>query len=96
MALLQLLAEEEIGEDRVQDFVNVLYRVVCVGERPALDDRPGGLVKSTYVVEWEQLVHLLDDYDRFGEDIVEVSAISGDQARALRPTSLSGGGIARA
>jgi hypothetical protein len=96
MALLQLLAEEEIGEDNIQSFVDVLYRVVCVGERPAMDDRPSGLVKSTYVVDWEQLVHLLDDYERFGEDIVEVSAIPGDQARALRAIPLSGQGIARA
>ena len=43
MALLQLLSEEEIGEDRARDYADVLYRIVCVGERPTIDDRPGGL-----------------------------------------------------
>lgn len=96
MALLQLLSEEEIGEDRARDYADVLYRIVCVGERPTIDDRPGGLVRSIYIVDWEQLVHLLEDYSYFGEDLVEVSAMSRDQARAFRSSSLTAQGIARA
>jgi hypothetical protein len=95
MALLQLLAEEEI-EEGAGDYADVLYRIVCVGERPALDDRPAGLIRSTYVVDWEQLVHLLEEYQYFGEDIIEVAALSRDQARAFRGSALAPGGIARA
>jgi hypothetical protein len=96
MALLQLLSEEEIGEDRAIDYAEHLYRVVCVAERPALDDRPAGLVRSTYIVDWEQLVHLLEDYQCFGEDIVEVSAVTGENARVFRSSRIAGHGIARA
>lgn len=94
MALLQLLSEEEIADER--EFADVLYRVVCVGERPALDDRPASLVRSTYLVDWEQLVHLLEEYQLLGEDIVEVAAIRGEHARVFRPSRLAAGGIARA
>jgi hypothetical protein len=96
MALLQLLSEEEIGDDGARDYADILYRIVCVGERPALDDRPGGYVRSTYVVDWEQLVHLLEDYQYFGEDIVEVAALPRDQARAFRTSMVPGQRIARA
>lgn len=96
MALLQLLSEEEIEDEGVKDYSDVLYRIVCVGERPALDDRPGGFVRSTYVVDWEQLVHLLEDYQYFGEDIVEVSALPSDQARAFRSSVFPGQRVARA
>lgn len=96
MALLKLLSQEEIAEDRAEGYVNHLYRIVCVSERPETLDQPAGMVRSTYVVDWEQLVHLLEDYEYFSEDIVEVSAITGDQARALRAAMLSARGIARA
>jgi hypothetical protein len=84
MALLQLVSEEQIPEDSVEDYFEDLYRIVCVSERPASLDQPGGTVRTTYLVDWEQLVHLLEDYTCFGEDIVEVSAIGGDEARLLR------------
>lgn len=84
MALLQLLGEEEIGEDPVHGYFDDLYRVVCIGERPPSCDRAAGVVRTTYVVDWEQLVHLLEDYACFGEDIVEVSRITGDEADVLR------------
>lgn len=96
MALLKLLSEEEIPEERAEGYVDNLYRIVCVAERPTTRDQPGGLVRSTYLVDWEQLVHLLEDYGCFGEDIVEVSAITGDQARALRAVMTSSRGMARA
>jgi hypothetical protein len=84
MALLQLLSEEPVAEDSLQDYVEDLYKVVCVAERPASPDAPGSLVRSTYVVDWEQLVHLLEDYTLFGEDIVEVRAMSNEEAQVLR------------
>ena len=96
MALLQLLCEENIEDDGARDYADVLYRIVCVGERPALDDRPAGFVRSTYVVDWEQLVHLLEDYHYFGEDIVEVAALPRDQACAFRTSILPGQRVARA
>ncbi|HEX6506572.1 MAG TPA: hypothetical protein VF221_02975, partial [Chloroflexota bacterium] len=76
MALLHVLSEEDLAEDNIQQYFRNLYRIVCVGERPASLDYPGGAVRTTYVVDWEQLVHLLEDYTVFGEDIVEVSALS--------------------
>lgn len=84
MALLQLLSEEEIAEDHLEEYFDVLYRIVCVSERTSPAGEAQGPVRSTYVVDWEQLVHLLEDYTYFGEDIVEVSAITGDEARMLR------------
>lgn len=84
MAVLQLLTEEEIGEDRAEDYLERLYRVVCVSERPRTPDTPGSLVRSTYIVDWEQLVHLLEGYSCFGEDIVELSALGGEESRLLR------------
>jgi hypothetical protein len=86
MAVLQMLGEEEIADDRIQEYFQDLYRIVCVGEKPSSLDRPGGLVRTTYVVDWEQLVHLLESYTVFGEDIVEVAPISSDEARMLRFT----------
>ena len=86
MAILQMLGEEEIADDRIQEYFRDLYRIVCVGEKPSSLDRPGGLVRTTYVVDWEQLVHLLESYTIFGEDIVEVTPISSDEARILRVT----------
>jgi hypothetical protein len=84
MALLQLLSEEQIAEDQINEYFEDLYRVVCVSERanPSQDD--GGVVRSTYLVDWEQLVHLLEDYTVFGEDIVEVTAVGADEARKMR------------
>lgn len=81
MALLQLLAEEPIPEDRLQQYFEGLYKVTCVSEREPSYDQPGGLVRTTYVVDWEQLVHLLEDYTVFGEDIVEVARVTGDEAK---------------
>lgn len=89
MALLQLLSEEAIAEDRVHEYFDDLYRVVCVGERPETAGQTSEAVRSTYVVDWEQLVHLLEDYSVFGEDIVEVTPVCSDEARILR-RSLSG------
>lgn len=96
MALLQLLHEEEIAEDSVHGYFDDLYRLVCVSERPGSLDQPGGLVRTTYIVDWEQLVHLLEDYTVFGEDIVEVSPVKGDEARVMHGTMLSRRRIARA
>jgi hypothetical protein len=84
MALLQLLSEEPVPEDSVHEYFEDLYKVVCVAERPASLDAPGSMVRSTYVVDWEQLVHLLEDYTLFGEDIVEVRAMSSEEAKVLR------------
>lgn len=96
MALLQLLSEEPIAEDCIHEYFEDLYKIICVSERPASSDRDGAVVRSTYIVDWEQLVHLLEDYTLFGEDIVEVTAISGDQARQLRHMLGGNRGIARA
>jgi hypothetical protein len=84
MALLQLVSEERIGEEAISDYFDVLYRIVCVGEKTAPADTLGNVVRSTYIVDWEQLVHLLEDYSGFGEDIVEVTAIKRDEGRLLR------------
>lgn len=86
MALLQLLSEEDIAEDRIHEYFEDLYRIVCVSERPAARKDEPSVVRSTYLVDWEQLVHLLEDYTLFGEDIVEVTAVSGEQEKILRPT----------
>jgi hypothetical protein len=96
MAVLQLLSEEDIPEDFIKLYVDRLYRVVCVGERPPSLDHPGGLVRTTYVVDWEQLVHLLEEYACFGEDIVEVAAIGADEARAMGQAARPGTRVARA
>jgi hypothetical protein len=84
MAILHIVAEEDIAEDKVQTYFHRLYRVVCVAERPSSLDYAGGVVRTTYVVDWEQLVHLLEDYTVFGEDIVEVSPLSSDEAKVMR------------
>jgi hypothetical protein len=86
MAILQMLGEEAIAEDRIQEYFHDLYRIVCVGEKPMSLDCPGGMVRTTYVVDWEQLVHLLESYTVFGEDIVEVVPISAEEACILRLT----------
>jgi hypothetical protein len=96
MAILQMLGEEEIADERIQEYFRDLYRIVCVGEKPTSLDRPGGLVRTTYVVDWEQLVHLLESYTVFGEDIVEVAPITTEQARILRVTGDWAGEPARA
>jgi hypothetical protein len=85
MALLQLLCEETIHEESLDHYFENLYRVVCVSER-AVENNLGSLVRTTYIVDWEQLVHVLEDYAGFGEDIVEVSQVSGDEARRMRQT----------
>lgn len=84
MAVLRLLNEEEIREDNLQGYFEDLYRVVCVSERPQTADQPAALVRTTYLVDFEQLVHVLEDYGGFGEDIVEVEPVSGDEASFLR------------
>ncbi|MGH2447905.1 MAG: hypothetical protein ACRDFS_04800 [Chloroflexota bacterium] len=94
MALLQLLREENLLDDHLDQYLEDLYRIVCVSSRPASMAGPTQLVRSTYVVDWEQLVHLLEDYDGFGEDIVELSPVSREEAVILR--HLGGDRIARA
>lgn len=96
MALLQMVSEESIGEDNIHEYFDDLYRIVCVSERLPEKNEVGGVVRTTYIVDWEQLVHLLESYTLFGEDIVEVTAVRGDEAHLLR--SVLGGttGIARA
>ncbi len=96
MAMLHLLSEEQIAEDNIRQYFDDLYKIVCVGEKPADAGGDGTLVKTTYIVDWEQLVHLLEDYARFGEDIVEMKAVSGEEARFLRRTGASSILIARA
>jgi hypothetical protein len=83
MAILHIVAEEDIAEDKVQTYFQHLYRIVCVGERPSSLDYRGGVVRTTYVVDWEQLVHLLEEYTVFAEDIVEVAPLSSDEAKVL-------------
>lgn len=84
MAILHIVAEEDIAEDKVQTYFHHLYRIVCVGERPTSLDYGGSVVRTTYVVDWEQLVHLLEEYSVFGEDIVEVAPLSTDEAKVMR------------
>jgi hypothetical protein len=84
MALLQLVSEERIGEEAIDDYFDVLYRVVCVSERPETQIDGAATVRSTYILDWEQHVHVLEHYDGYGEYIVEVTAIQGDDARTLR------------
>jgi hypothetical protein len=96
MAMLQLLSEEPLAEECVHEYFEDLYKVVCVAERPASPDRPSSVIRSTYVVDWEQLVHLLEDYTLFGEDIVEVTAVSGDEASVLRGIVYEAHRLARA
>jgi hypothetical protein len=96
MAILHVLAEEDIAEDKVQTYFHRLYRIVCVGERPSSLDYGGGVVRTTYVVDWEQLVHLLEDYTVFGEDIVEVMSLSTDEAQVMRAGMRLSPTIARA
>ena len=96
MAVLQLVYEEDIREEHLQEYFKDLYRIVCVGERPSTLGQNGGPVRSTYVVDWEQLVHLLEDYTVFGEDIVEVQALSPDEARMLFRSAQGARKLARA
>jgi hypothetical protein len=96
MAVLQMVSEEEIGEDHLEEYLEDLYKIVCVSERPASLDSPAGLVRTTYLVDWEQLVHLLEDYGGFGEDIVEVAPVSLRQMRTWRPAHTDEGSVARA
>jgi hypothetical protein len=88
MALLQLMSEEPIHEEHLTQYFEDFYRVVCVSERVPEGSDPGTVVRTTYLVDWEQLVHLLEDYGRFAEDIVEVAPVRGDEARLLH---LNGG-----
>ena len=96
MALLHMVGEEAIPDDKVQNYFQRLYRIVCVGERPSSLDFGGGGVRTTYVVDWEQLVHLLEDYSVFGEDIVEVAPLSHEEAAVLRAGITSPRMMARA
>jgi len=85
--MLHLLSEEDIVEECLEEYFQELYRIVCVSERPAGGARPAGVVRSTYLVDWEQLVHLLEDYIGFGEDIVEVTPVAGKGTHSLRRAS---------
>ncbi|GAC1320850.1 MAG: hypothetical protein NVS2B16_15520 [Chloroflexota bacterium] len=96
MSTFELVYEEDIHEDHLEGYFEDTYRVVCVGERPATFGRPSALVRSTYIVDWEQLVHLLEDYTVFGEDIVEVAAVTGDEAKLMRSSVGAGQRLARA
>lgn len=96
MALIQLLNEEHIAEERLEGYFDNLYRVVCVGERPSKINASGEPVRTTYIVDWEQLVHLLEDYTLLGEDIVEVAPIGREEARILREMASGIAPIARA
>lgn len=96
MALLQLLNEEEIGEDNLQQYFDDLYKIVCVSERLDACDGASGPVRTTYIVDWEQLVHLLEDYTVFGEDIVEVARVTSDEAWLWRHCLGAGDTVARA
>ena len=84
MAVLQMLSEEQIAEDRIHEYFEDLYKIVCVSERPPSLAEAASVVRTTYIVDWEQLVHLLEDYTLFGEDIVEVTSIRGEEAHMLR------------
>lgn len=84
MALLQLLSEEKLGDESAIEYFEDLYTVVSVGERVESTGQESGLVRSTYIVDWEQLVHLLESYTLFGEDIVEVKPVGADTARSMR------------
>jgi hypothetical protein len=96
MALLHLLSEEEIAEDRLERYFGQYYRVVCIGAR---SEPPGDLsqpVRTTYIVDWEQLVHLLEGYEVLDEDIVEVSPVSTEEDIYWRACRGSTGGVAQA
>jgi hypothetical protein len=96
MAILHIVAEEDIAEDKAQTYFQHLYRIVCVGERPSSLDYRGGVVRTTYVVDWEQLVHLLEEYSVFAEDIVEVAPLSSEEAKVLCASLQGPVAIARA
>ena len=96
MALLQMVSEEDIHSEHVEEYFGDLYRVVCVGERVGAQDAPPSPVRTTYLVDWEQLVHLLEDYLVLGEDIVEVTRVSREEARVLRGWTSGGAPLARA
>jgi ADP-glucose pyrophosphorylase len=94
--MLHLLSEEQIAEDSISEYFDDLYRIVCVSEKPANAGRNATLVKTTYIVDWEQLVHLLEDYEGFGEDIIEMKAVTGEEARLHRRSGGSALPIAHA
>jgi hypothetical protein len=94
--MLQLLGEEAIAEERLQEYFEDLYKVVCVGERLPSGTSGGGPVRSTYIVDWEQLVHLLEEYTVFCEDIVEVARLSADEAHLWRRGTLGVNRLAQA
>ena len=83
MSLLEMMGEEVIAEERLEEYFADLYKVTCVSERSGSSERHVAAVRTTYIVDWEQLVHLLEDYTLFGEDIVEVTSIRGEDARML-------------
>ena len=95
MALLHILSEEQLPEEGADRYFSDLYRIVCVAEKSALAESESSLVRTTYVVDWEQLVHLLEEYTEFGEDIVEVTPVKSDEATMLR-SAATGPTVARA
>lgn len=96
MAILQIVSEEQIADEKAHDYFGRLYRVVCVAEKPDSTASSRDVVRTTYVVDWEQLVHLLEGYEGFGEDIVEVKAISREEGRSMRRAFDGPLGLARA
>lgn len=96
MALLQLLSEENLGDESVAGYFDDLYRIVSVSEREGAEAEQSSVIRSTYLVDWEQLVYLLEDCSRLGEDIVEVTPVGGEAARAMRRTLSNAVKLARA
>ena len=96
MALFQLLQEEEIAVADLNGYFEDVYTIVCISERPASYEKPAQVVRTTYVVDWEQLVHLLEDYGGLGEDIVQVARLTGDMAHIWRHRIEGQHGLARA
>ena len=93
MPLLEMLGEEEIAEERLEKYFSNLYKVVCVSERPDSTNGQGSPIRTTYIVDWEQLVHLLEDYGGFGEDIVEVAPLAERDAAVIRSGPIPFGNI---
>ncbi|GAC1654770.1 MAG: hypothetical protein NVS9B15_15470 [Acidobacteriaceae bacterium] len=93
MSLLELLREEEIAEEHLQQYFRDLYRVVCVSERVPQSPGCASVVRCTYIMDWEQLVHFLEDYEGLTEDVVEVARVADADADAWKvspfgPTTL--------
>ncbi|HEX8917800.1 MAG TPA: hypothetical protein VF898_04820 [Chloroflexota bacterium] len=86
MSLLEMMGEEVIAEERLEEYFADLYKVTCVSERSGSSERHVAAVRTTYIVDWEQLVHLLEDYGGFGEDIVGVVPVTASESAVMRAT----------